>query len=291
MESSLLWGIALLAAAYFIGRYEASKKFSGKIEKLEEAVAHRSQQILLNLRRELSNDLISVNQERFEKLFEWARKYEEFTNSLSAEEMRRELSQINGNFEFLSQEEQEFYESMNGAGYGNWSENFSTSSWMTVDDLEQKYYDLVKFMVLIRKTNLQWSFCYPPIGDSDLNELVKYLQELSDAKFVKRIFAAVEEFDHNPDKRLRGPDGSHKIFETDSFIIFYVHDYVAHRCFGVQFKNTLEYGIYKKYLFDDFATPPREEVFRCDSNFEKEKILYYPGSVRQLRKRFIRTSV
>jgi hypothetical protein len=216
--------------------------------------------------RELSNYLIQIDPDRYYTVYNRALAEQEKLFAADAKVRDAQLLilteryPVYENFDFISTRPYVLYR--------------ETLERNSEDDIEEHFFNLVRFHSLQRAASQEWRMQMPMLSKKEEEHLYGYVRKVKDSKFKERLKRAVHEYDAAPPSKLSDfqlPDGD-KLYESREFAVYKLYD-IAESMEGYWFKDTNEYGIHSAF-YGDKAGEVYESWYRSDRTFEAREILH-----------------
>jgi len=248
------WLVALVAGlvlGFWIGAKLATEGFKPGVRELARTQAYDRNNYLRVLRRELANHLMQRDADGFARLYEKLHydlvRYDKFSREALAGEFRALIERFPqyDDFDLIGTREHVVYPDAFGLNDD--------------EDVGEHFRSIVRFQALNAKLDETWSH-FKATSEDDLKHLHEYARGVRDAKFKKRMKAAIDFY-----YLARGEERDS--FEARDFSVVRV-THVAEIRYGVHFKDTDEYGLYGAFHGD--RAEPFEHYYRTDSAFENE---------------------
>ncbi|WP_018321647.1 hypothetical protein [Bradyrhizobium sp. WSM2793] len=214
--------------------------------------------------RELSNYLIELNPDRYCSIY--SRALAEQEKLFAADAKLREAQLLNLTERYPVYENFDFIGTRPYVLYRETLERYSE------DDLEEHFFNLVRFHSLQRAASEEWRMQMPMLSKKEEDHLYGYVLKVKDAKFKERMKQAVREFNASRGGKLTDfqlADGS-QLYESAEIAVYKLYD-IAESVEGFWFKDTNEYGIHSMFYGDDKSY---ESFYRSDRTFEKREVLH-----------------
>lgn len=252
-----LWLLALLAGGvlgFWLGAKGAAEGAKPVIQRFAETQAYDRNNYLRILRRELANHLMQRDSASFARLYEKLHydiaKYDTFSKEALAGELRALVERFPqyDDFDLVGTRQHVLYP--------------DALSIHDDDDVGEHFRSIVRFQALSAKLDPAWSR-FKSTSEDDLKHLQDYARDVRDAKFKKRLKAAIDTF-----YLARGEERDS--FETRDFSVVRV-SHIAEIRYGVHFKDTDEYGLYGAFHGD--RAEPFEHFYRSNMMFTDEASL------------------
>jgi hypothetical protein len=220
------------------------------------------------LRRELANILVWRDPQRYLQFYR--KLHAEITSLVSwrHEEVDKRLTELRSRYQFYSD-----FDAMSTRDHVLYAEGYP---FMSYDDLEARYKDIVMFAALSSISDPSWKAAASrhfvhTTSDTDLAHLSEYVQKIEDTKFRLRLERITESGASLPSIADNPLD-----FDNDAYSIKYLPHFAENR-YGIHLKHTNEFGIYSFYISDDGQV--RRSYYRSDHTFELEQSLCYLSEV------------
>lgn len=214
--------------------------------------------------RELSNYLIDINPDRYYTIYNRALAEQE--KLFAADAKVREAQLI------ILTERYPVYENFDFIGTRPYVLYRETLERYSEDDLEEHFFNLVRFHSLQRAASEEWRMQMPMLSKKEEDHLYGYVRKVKDSKFKERLKQAVREFNAARRSALSDfqlSDGG-QLYESAEIAVYKLHD-IAELVEGFWFKDTNEYGIHSVFYGDDKSY---ESFYRSDRTFEKREVLH-----------------
>ena len=215
--------------------------------------------ILSTFRRELANYMVRTDPNRFLSFYRKACETEAAINVAGKAERAAHFTLICKKYPT--------YEDFDLVGTREHVLYAETLARYSVEDIEERYLDLVKFHALARSLDADWrSKTFPATSDSDRRHLESYVESIKDTRFRQHFVGAAREFfGYWYNSHYSQVEGS-SLYETEALSVYHVPSLGDSR-YGFHFKDSDEFGLYLS-LHDDARDKTYEEFFRSDSKFE-----------------------
>ncbi|UPK23440.1 hypothetical protein [Bradyrhizobium sp. 131] len=213
--------------------------------------------------RELSNYLIEINPDRYYTIYNRALAEQEKLFAADAKVREAQL--------LILTERYPVYENFDFIGTRPYVLYRETLERYSEDDLDEHFFNLLKFHSLQRAASEEWRMQMPMLSKKEEDHLYGYVQKVKDSKFKERLKQAVREFNAARRSALSDfqlSDGS-QLYESAEIAVFKLYD-VAEVVKGFWFKDTNEYGVHSVFYGDDKSY---ESFYRSDRTFEKREVL------------------
>ncbi|MGJ5149395.1 hypothetical protein [Bradyrhizobium sp. HKCCYLR1023] len=216
--------------------------------------------------RELSNYLIEANPDRYYTVYNRALVEQEKLFAADAKVREAQLLILTErypmyeNFDFISTRPYVLY--------------LETLERNSEDDIEEHFFNLVRFHSLMRAASEEWRMQMPMLSKKEEEHLYNYVQKVKDSKFKERLKQAVHEYDvarFSKSPSFDTHDGD-KVYESREFAVYKLYD-IAESMEGYWFKDANEYGIHSAF-YGDKAGEVYEHWYRSDRTFEKRELLH-----------------
>lgn len=135
--------------------------------------------------------------------------------------------------------------------------------WYSVEDIEERYLDIVRWQSLQVADDPSWSLIEKPTSEDDLSFLSDYTARLKDTRFKKRLQCAMHTY-----RLSRSFDDSLNL-ETANFSVTLV-DHIVESRYGIHLKDTNEFGLYTAFHDTDRTY---ESYYRSSADFTVERAL------------------
>lgn len=251
-----LWLFALiggLVIGFWMGSKATAEGVKPGVLQLAQTQAYDRNNYLRILRRELANHLMQRDADAFARLYEKLHydlmRYEKFSKEALAGEFRGLVERFPqyDDFDLIGTREHVLYPDAFGMNDD--------------EDVGEHFRSIVRFQALSAKLDESWSR-FKATSEDDLKHLHEYARGVRDAKFKKRLKAAIDFY-----YLTIGRDKLGEPLETRDFSVVPV-SHVAEIRYGVHFKDTDEYGLYGAFHGD--RPEPFVHYYRTDSLFENE---------------------
>lgn len=252
-----LWLLALVGGiviGFWLGSKATAEGVKPGVQQLARTQAYDRNNYLRILRRELSNHLMQRDAEAFARLYEKLHydieRYKTFAKDALVGELRALVERYPqyDDFDLIGTREHVLYPDAFGIN-GD-------------DDVSDHFRAIVRFQALNAKLDDAWSG-FRATSEDDLKHLHEYAARVRDAKFKRRLRAAINQF-----YLARGEDKD--AFEMRDFSVVRV-SHIAEIRYGVHFKDTDEYGLFGSFHGD--RAEPYEHYYRSDALFQEQTAL------------------
>ena len=214
--------------------------------------------------RELSNYLIETNPDRYYTIYNRALAEQEKLFAADAKVREAQL--------LILTERYPVYENFDFIGTRPYVLYRETLERYSEDDLEEHFFNLVKFHSLQRAASEEWRMQMPMVSKKEEDHLYGYVRKVKDSKFKERLKQAAREFNAARRSALSDfhlSDGS-QLYESAEMAVYKLYD-IAEIVEGFWFKDTNEYGVHSVFYGDDKSY---ESFYRSDRTFEKREVLH-----------------
>lgn len=261
----MLWvWIALALVAGLAGGFLAGARFIMKtaIEEADRNKASDHDLLMRAYRRELANWLFKNDPDRYRALYERAQATQAEILAADAATRNALMKRIATDMPFIRDFDLGSREYIT---YGDALRMYS------VEDIEEKYLDIVRWQSLQIAGDPAWRYVQKPTCDDDLAYLTEYTARLKDTRFKRRVEEAMRFYWFS--QRGDGPI----TLDTPTLAVSPIYHLVENR-YGIHFKDTGEYAIYSSF-YDDERDRTYETYRRSSADFSEEK--YIDASVEE----------
>jgi hypothetical protein len=212
------------------------------------------------LRRELANWMFRRDPDRYRRAYKAAHEAAAVVAAADSAEKSRQLARLTERYPLHTD-----FDLVGSRDYVLYSDSLSTSSY---DDIQHHYTDIIHFQALQAAIDENW----PGTGatsDQELEHLDSYAQSFKDTLFKARMEHALDEF--HAYRRGKGDTGAADTYETSTLAVRPVAHFAEVR-YGINFKDTNEFGLYGVFVDDDPEKIFRS-FYRSNAGFTEESVL------------------
>jgi hypothetical protein len=244
MDMEWLWIAAAAAAGLvfggsagiYLGNRAASTAWQAANESLRRILSHDQSRELSTFRRELANNLVRRDPDRFLRLYNKARVAEAEIEQATEAANQTQLAAIADKYPCIS--DFDFVGTLEHVLYADSLRNHD------IDAIENHYLKLVQFHALKRNVSDDWLAIHPATSGQVESHLYTYVRQIEDTKFRQRIEAAKLEFyGFRGNRRLDKVGSNDPLYETNRLAVYSVNRTAESR-YGFHFKDTNEFAIY-----------------------------------------------
>lgn len=242
-----------LVAGFAVAAKVSAKMFNEEIAVLRREKAHDQDTMMRTFRRELANWLFRSDPDRYQALYDRARRLER--EILAADPIERKAMLRRIAEEIPTINEFDLLQTREYIPYGDaiWS----------LDDAEKRYLDIVSWQALQIAMNPAWKWVKKPTSDDDEKHLPEVAARLRDGRFRKRLEQTMRLFWF----ARRGTD--ELAIDNNLFTVKRIPHFAESR-YGIHLKDSNEFGIYSMFHDIDRSF---ENYYRSNSDFSAENPL------------------
>lgn len=256
----MFWiSVALALAVGSLGGFFAGARyFAGTIRPaIHQANLNRASDhdlLMRAYRRELAQWLFLDDPDRYRALYERARSIEAQVGAADRTARQAMMTRIATDKPFIRDFD---------LGSREYITTSDALSWYSVEEIEERYLDIVRWQSLQIADDPCWAHIEKPTSDDDLAYLTEYMSRLKDTRFKKRLQFVMKMYwvSRNFD--------DHSILETKEFSIGPVSSVIDSR-YGIHLKDTNEFGLYTAFYDTDRTY---EGYYRSSADFTLERVL------------------
>ncbi|OYW53048.1 MAG: hypothetical protein B7Y80_19010 [Hyphomicrobium sp. 32-62-53] len=253
-------GLVALIGGFMLGAKLTEMACAPKLNKAWNEQAIDRANYLQTLRRELANQLVWRDPQRFLQLYRHLHSEVASFGSWRPEEVRKRLYELCRKYPN--------YDDFDAIGTREYVLYPDRVSSFDDTELEDCYRDMVTFVALSVIADPTWNEaasrgCVHKLSEEELAHLTKYVRKIEDTKLRLRIEQAVDAY-------YAWRDDQTGILNNDFYSVHPLHHFAETR-YGIHLKRTNEFAIYAFFMFDDGRTS--HSYYRSDPTFEKEEDL------------------
>lgn len=242
-----------LVSGFVFGHKVSVHNLTPAVFRLERASAIDRQLILSLLRRPIANCLIRRDPDRFLRVYKEEFAFTNAVSSLPAEKRSFMLKELTDEFPY--------FQDFDILAVRDYVLTADALTGYTADELENHFKKLVRFQALTATFDTHWNSDFP-ISAGDVEFAEKYVSQIKDTFFKKRLVAALAEY--------RADGGHSEKFVRDAYTVQPVPHFAEIR-YGIHLKDTDEYGLYGSFTADNDKHYQR--FYRSDATFKHERYI------------------
>lgn len=253
-------GLVALIGGFMLGAKLTEMAVAPRLNKVSNEQAIDRANYLQILRRELANQLVWRDPQRYLQLYRQLHSEVASFGSWRPEEVRKRLAELCRKYPN--------YDNFDTIGTREYVLYADGVSWIDDTELEQRYRDVVTFVALSVIADPTWNeaasrgFVHN-LSNEELAHLTEYVQRIEDTKLRLRVEQAVEFYYARRDEQTG-------LLDNDFYSIRPLRHFAENR-YGIHLKRTNEFAIFAFFMFDDGRTSHR--YYRSDPTFEQEEDL------------------
>jgi hypothetical protein len=248
-----------LVVGLSIGAAIVNNSMQPAIQRLNANMAGGHDFLLRVLRRELANWMFRRDPDRYLRIYKEAHEAAKEISAAMRTEQQAQLANLTAKYPHYAD-----FDLINTRDHVLYADALNFTSF---DQVERHFSNIVQFQALQIALDENWRYFEATRAD-DLAHLEKYVKQFKDARFKRRLQAAIDEYHAHRGDIFVDRDVRKFLCETATFSVQLVPN-LAETSYGVHFKDTDEFGLYTIFFFDEPDKEPLIELWRTDSGFTK----------------------